>query len=310
MSQRLLALLTTQPKSAHELGAALGLDADSIHTQAQQLRQEGVPILLSEAGYALEGGTPAPQFVQVSGQFGRAMRYAGTVGSTQDEIRRWADDPADPAPHGAVCVAERQTGGRGRRGRTWDTTHGTLVFSVLLRPDSEGGLDLSLSQIGLLPLATGVALHQACGVGGLKWPNDLLAPDRRKLAGILLEADLRGDQARRAVLGIGLNVSTAPEGAAHLAEFLPNVSRAGILSEALAALEHWLGQPAETVISAWRAANLTLGHPVQVQTNAGPVVGTALDLDEQGSLIVQAPNGEQHTIRGGDVQLVGRLERS
>ena len=73
-------------------------------------------------------GTPAPPLVQPAlppgTAFGRAMRYQGAVGSTQDEIRAWADDPHAPAPHGAVVVAERQTAGRGRQGRAWSSPSG------------------------------------------------------------------------------------------------------------------------------------------------------------------------------------------
>lgn len=306
MPQRLLSLLNTIPQSGAALGSQLGLAADSIRDLAQALIDDGVPVRLDADRYALASGTPAPQLVQVSGEFGRAMRYAGTVGSTQDEIRRWADDRLQPAPHGAVWVAEQQTGGRGRRGRAWSTTHGTLVMSVLLRHQA-GGQPLTLAYLSTLPLAIGVALHQACGVGGLKWPNDLLAPDRRKIAGILLEADLRGQEARRAVLGIGVNVTQAPAGAAHLSEYRPEITRAEVLGRTLTALEHWLAQPAPSILAAWRERNLTLGHPVQVQTNAGPVLGTALDLDEQGSLLVKTPDGQLHTIHGGDVQLIGSL---
>lgn len=100
--------------------------------------------------------------------------------------------------------------GRGRRGRAWTPVPGGLTFSVLLRGGGEDGqTPLTLPELALMPLAAGVAVQAACGAGGLKWPNDLLAPDGRKLAGILLEADLRGEEARRAVLGIGLNVSGA-----------------------------------------------------------------------------------------------------
>ena len=98
-----------------------------------------------------------------------------------------------------------------------------LVFSVLLR--GEEGSGLTLPDLALMPLAAGVALHAAAALPagvGLKWPNDLLTRaglPRRKVAGVLLEAELRGEEARRAVLGIGVNVTAAPEGAAHLAEF-------------------------------------------------------------------------------------------
>ncbi|GAA5514036.1 bifunctional ligase/repressor BirA [Deinococcus carri] len=301
-------LLTDRPQTGDALGARLGVNRVTVNTLARRLAEEGVPVTVSRGGYALAAGTPAPQLVPLTGAFGQAMRYLGTVGSTQDEARAWADDPDRPAPHGAVVVAERQTAGRGRRGRTWDTTHGTLVFSVLLHGP------LPLPDLGRMPLAAGVALQAACAgldVGsGLKWPNDLLAPDSRKLAGILLEADLRGEEARRAVLGIGVNVSAAPPGAAHLGEFAPGLTRADLLARILAELEHWLAAPPDAVLEAWRAANITLGREVRVTTAGGELSGMALDLDPQGSLLVRTSAGTTVTVHAGDVQLVGTLAPS
>jgi BirA family biotin operon repressor/biotin-[acetyl-CoA-carboxylase] ligase len=286
------------------LGARLGVNRVTVNTLARQLTEDGVPLKVTRGGYALEAGTPVPQFVGVAGTFGQALRYAGTVASTQDEARAWADDPQDPAPHGAVVVAERQTAGRGRRGRSWDTAHGSLVFSVLLHGP------LPLPDLARMPLVAGVALQAACGVGGLKWPNDLLAPDGRKLAGILLEADLRGEEARRAVLGLGVNVRAAPPGAAHLCEFVPGLTRAGLLARLLAELEHWLAAPPDAVLAAWRAVNVTLGREVRVSTGRGDLGGTALDLDAAGSLLVLTPEGQTVPVHAGDVELVGSLSPS
>ncbi|ANE44680.1 biotin--[acetyl-CoA-carboxylase] ligase [Deinococcus puniceus] len=307
MPTRLLPLLSDFPQSGEALGARLGVGRVTVNTLARRLEEDGVPVVVSREGYALAVGTPAPALVApllTTHTFGQALRYAGTVTSTQDVARAWADDADDPAPHGAVVVAERQSAGRGRRGRAWETTHGTLVFSVLLH-------GLTLPELALIPLAAGVAVQAAARIGGLpcglKWPNDLLAADGRKLAGILLEADLRGEEVRRAVLGIGINVSAAPDGAACLTEWRPGLTRARLLADLLAALEHWLAQPPAQILAAWRQASVTLGQPVQVQTPRGPVAGTALDIDAQGSLLVQISSGEVITISAGDVQLVGQL---
>ncbi|UQN07455.1 biotin--[acetyl-CoA-carboxylase] ligase [Deinococcus sp. QL22] len=303
MPDRLLPLLSDLPQSGEALGARLGVGRVTVNTLARRLEADGVPVVISREGYALAAGTPAPMLVApllATHTFGQALRYAGTVTSTQDVARAWADDAAAPAAHGAVVVAERQSAGRGRRGRAWDTTHGTLVFSVLLH-------GLTLPELALIPLAAGVAVQAASRIGGLKWPNDLLAADGRKLAGILLEADLRGEEVRRAVLGIGINVSAAPGGAAFLTEWRPDLTRDRLLADLLAALEHWLAQPLAQILTAWRQTSVTLGRPVQVQTPRGPVAGTALDIDAQGSLLVQVSGGEVVTISAGDVQLVGQL---
>ncbi|GGO35548.1 biotin--[acetyl-CoA-carboxylase] ligase [Deinococcus humi] len=305
---RLLSLLTDTPQSGEVLAGPLGLGRVTVNTLAHRLLEDGVPLQITRAGYALTPGTPAPQLVRRDGVLGAAMRYLGTVGSTQDTVRAWADDAMDPAPHGAVVVAERQTGGRGRRGRAWTPTPGALTFSVLLRGAGDAGeAPLTLPELALMPLAAGVAVAAACGVGGLKWPNDLLAPDGRKLAGILLEADLRGEEARRAVLGIGLNVSGAPAGAAHLNELRPEVSRAEVLGDILSQLERWLRAPPAEILEAWAGASVTLGRPVRVQTSRGPLEGVAERLDAGGSLIVRTLDGT-HTVSAGDVELIGTLD--
>lgn len=298
----LLAALGEETQAAEALAALLGRMVAEVERAADALALDGVPILRLPSGLALAPGTPAPRLVPVRGTLGAALRYAGTVTSTQDAVRAWANDAHTPAPHGAVQTAERQTAGRGRRGRAWTTTGGTLVFSVLLRPKA---LDLSPARLPLLPLAAGVALRAGAGVGGLKWPNDLLAPDGRKFAGVLLEAEYRGDTVRRAVLGIGFNVSAAPPGAAHLAEFRPELTRAALLADVLAELEHWLTAPAPELLAAWRAASVTLGRPVRVQTGGALVEGVARDLTADGALVVDTGGGPV-TIGAGDVELVAR----
>ena len=305
MPARLLPLLHSDPQSGEELAARLGIGRARLHALAHALQEQGFPVLVSRRGYALEPGTPAPQLLKLNG---RAYRYLGTTSSTQDELRSWATDPLSPAPAGAVVLAERQTAGRGRRGRVWEAGGHNLTFSVLLPPG------LEVSSLSLLPLAAGVALCKVtralAGVGGLKWPNDLLSPDGRKLAGLLLEADLRGEEVARAVLGVGLNVQSAPAGAAHLSQFQPQISRDTLLLALLDALDHWLSVPATEVMDAWRQLSVTLGQRVEVQTGAGPLRGVAHDLGPDGALQVQDDLGTLHRIGAGDVQLVGTLSHS
>ncbi|MFD1731272.1 hypothetical protein ACFSC4_09715 [Deinococcus malanensis] len=165
MPDRLLPLLSALPQTGDALGERLGVGRVTVHTLARRLAEQGVPVVVSRQGYALEPGTPAPGLVPVQGLFGRALRYTGTTTSTQDDLRHWAEHAKSPAPHGAVVVAERQTAGRGRRGRTWNTPHGTLVFSVLLCAP------LTLPELALMPLAAGVAVHEACRTGGSSGPT-------------------------------------------------------------------------------------------------------------------------------------------
>ncbi len=290
----LLDVLTTVPQSAERLADQLGVTTEAVGAELARLMGEGVPLLTTPGGHALALGTPAPTSLRPRGAFGRAYRYLGTLESTQDELRAWRD-----APHGAVVLAERQRAGRGRRGRPWHSPGEALTFSLLL---SEGPV---LDDPTLAPFAAGVALRAACGVGGLKWPNDLLAPDGRKLAGVLLESELRGGRVRRALLGVGLNVRGAPPGGAALGEFRP-VQRAELLSELLWQLEGWLAAPRGQVLATWREGSVTLGREVRVQTAQGEVCGVARALEWDGALSVETARGTVR-VTAGDVTLVGTL---
>jgi len=153
-----------------------------------------------------------------------------------------------------------------------------------------------------------VALAETAEVGGLKWPNDLLAPDGRKLAGVLLEADLRGEEVRYILLGIGLNVHEAPlpPEAAFLEAYRSGLRRVDLLARLLARLEHWYDRLADAgaVRDAWRRFSYTLGRTVRIETPAGPVEGLAEDIEPSGALRVRLPDGTRRTVSAGDVALL------
>ncbi|RMH53553.1 MAG: biotin--[acetyl-CoA-carboxylase] ligase, partial [Deinococcus-Thermus bacterium] len=195
-------------------------------------------------------------------------------------------------------------GGRGRRGRAWASAPGkSLTFSVLLRPT------LPPSALALLSLAAGLALREAVGLGGLKWPNDLLAPDGRKLAGVLLEAQVSGEEVAYVLLGVGLNVlhdPGLPSEAAALAEF-GGGSRAELLARFLGRLEARyteLHRDPGGFLADYKALSYTLGRPVRVGTPQGEVRGVATDISPDGSLLVEV-QGQTCRIGAGDVELVG-----
>ena len=181
----------------------------------------------------------------------------GSVTSTQDVAREM--------PIGSVVVADLQTAGRGRSSHSWEARRGAaLLVSFVLPPNP------------LLSLAAGVAAAEACGRGvRLKWPNDLLL-DGRKIGGILVEAS-----PARAICGIGINLTWAPEGAAQLDE-----PRDQLLQRLRPALERWSTTPAEQVLARWRNLSDTIGKKVRVELPDRIVEGIAQDIDANGSLVV------------------------
>lgn len=209
-----------------------------------------------------------------------------------------------------VVAASRQTRGRGRLGRSWESSSGGgLYASILLRPD------FAAAEAGRLTILSSVAVRDAVeAVTGLrpqiKWPNDLMV-NGRKLSGLLIETEPEGARLAFAVIGIGLNVRQEQE------DFSPEVRnlatsiygttrqlyrRADILAALLQAFEQRLAQPFAEVREAWEASSLTLGQRVTLKTARGKKYGQALGLDESGALLLRAESGEVETVTAGDMQ--------
>lgn len=246
----------------------------------------------------------------------RAVHLVGEVGSTQDVARELA---AQGAPDGTVVVAERQTAGRGRRGRRWEDAPpgGGLALTLLL--DLGHGALAS----GLVPHALGVAVHEACApmmmsavTLGLKWPNDVLARSDataapRKLAGVLVERErIPGATPREVLLcGVGLNVSLGGPPSSDRVDLTSLATdppeRGRILAALLEALDASLallvGAP-EDLLARYRAICETIGRAVVVEgAGAGPLAGTAVGVDADGRLLVSR-DGTIHAILSGTVR--------
>jgi BirA family transcriptional regulator, biotin operon repressor / biotin---[acetyl-CoA-carboxylase] ligase len=222
------------------------------------------------------------------------------------------------AGDGFLVVAEEQTAGRGRLGRSWWAPPGTcLLLSLLLAP-ARAGVPLPLRRAGQLTMCLGIgtveAIAQVTGVSArLKWPNDVLAGGR-KLGGMLSELSAVEDQLDYAVLGLGLNVNLdfAAAGApadltltatSLLAETGRPVDRLALLASILRGTEHWYGLAlrGDPVHGAWAEKLDTLGRRVRVSLLDGFVEGVAAGVTPEGGLLVQDDAGEVRTIWSGDV---------
>lgn len=235
------------------------------------------------------------------------VRRVARTASTQDVVLRAA---RAGAAEGFCCLADEQTAGRGRQGRAWVAPPGSaLLASVLLRrsPAVAAGIPFAAG------LAVIDALQATCGVNArLKWPNDVLV-DGHKLAGILSEVVPGSvDGGRVAVaLGLGLNlrVDRFPPGvdAVSLHALVEHPPDAEVLLLAwgdalrgrIAELEVG-GVPA--VVAGWRRHSIGLGSPVTVQSASGALEGVAVDVAEDGALLV-ASDGAVHRVLAGDVHL-------
>lgn len=251
---------------------------------------------------------------------GRAYRHVASTGSTNDDLRAWADAPA-----GAVLLAEYQSAGRGRLGRRWEAPPGSsLLFSALFRPN------WPVEQASWLTMIAGLAVVGAIRRTArpdrpldarLKWPNDvMLVADGqpRKTAGVLLDTSLGGDGAlERAIVGIGLNVNLPAEAlpdaptppTSLLAATGRGQDRLALLAAILGELErlYEAADAGRSPRAAWNVELLTLGQSVTVSPAGGgqPLRGVAETTTEEGYLLVRDGEGFLHTVTAGDVTLRG-----
>ncbi len=323
LRDEVLALLKGQqgaPLSGEAMSQKLGVSRAAVWKAMETLRQEGYVISSApRRGYVLECApdklSPG-ELMKPDRQVGRTLVCLERVDSTNNEVKRRA---AGTIPAGLVVVAEEQTGGRGRRGRTFVSPPGGLYLSALLQPAC------SLEQVSALTAWSAVAVCDAiqslCGVRPrIKWPNDIIL-EGRKLCGIVTELDLEGETAalRYVVVGIGVNLTQTREDfgpevapvAISLAQALGSAPRrAEVASALLDALEglnrdfpgNW-GQWLER----YRKDCLTIGSQIKVIRGSDSRTGTALGVDDTFALIVRWEDGSQETVSSGEVSVRGLL---
>ncbi|HVM51868.1 MAG TPA: biotin--[acetyl-CoA-carboxylase] ligase [Acidimicrobiales bacterium] len=218
-------------------------------------------------------------------------------------------------PEGVVVVADHQTAGRGRLGRTWEAPPGSsLLVTVLLRPS------IPVADGHLVTIAAALAAADACAAvagirPGLKWPNDLVVERdgaTRKIAGLLAESLVAGPTLDAVALGMGLNVQWPADLPDHLAGIATALNHeAGADVDRDAVLAAWLDCLADrydrltapggtdALLAAYRVACVTLGRSVRVDLGGETLEGVALEVTREGHLVVDA--GGRRTVTAGDV---------
>ena len=324
LRDQVLALLKAgdAPCSGEGMSRTLGVSRAAVWKAVEALRQEGYVISSApHRGYRLEDSPDLLSPGELAGALagrtvGAALLCLDTVDSTNNELKR----RADTAPDGLAVLAQEQTGGRGRLGRSFISPAGKgLYLSVLLRPQCV------LADAGMLTAWTAVAvcraLERCCGVrAGIKWPNDIVL-EGRKLCGILTELELEAETAalRHVIVGVGINVSQdaadfGPEVAPvaiSLAQALGQAPRRSQLAaEVLSALDDlYRAFPAQKAdyLARYRALCVTAGRPVRVLRPGQVRTGTAEAVNEDFALLVRWDNGEQEALSSGEVSVRGLL---
>lgn len=297
--------------SGEEIARTLDVSRAAIWKKIQELEVVGYQIeAVPHLGYRLTGLPEriVPEEIRCHLRT-RALGSRIFIFPTTDSTNRLALDMGRKgAPHGQTILAEAQTSGRGRLGRTWTSPAGKGIYlSLILRPK------LELSQVSKLTLAAAVAAAEALEAFGMrnvqiKWPNDLLIQGQ-KVCGILTEMVAEADRVECVILGIGINVnSTAADLPAHATslklEAGKTFDRSALTAELLNRLEERLNQVAgrawDETRAAWNRRSAVKGRTVKVTTLSEAVQGTAQGIDLSGALLVKTRDGLKK-IYSGDV---------
>lgn len=319
--QQLLALLADgQWHSGEELAGQLGLSRAAVWKQLAVLRERfGLQIhSVSGRGYRLPNRLELLDAGQIRSQMGettrawiRDLEIHDTIPSTNSHLM---EKPVGELKTGHVCLAERQTEGRGRRGRHWVSPFGCNIYLSLF-----WAYGLAPAALSGLSLAAGLAVVRALrrlGVEevGLKWPNDVLW-ENQKLAGLLLEVSGEQSGPSRVVLGLGMNLrlSEAEAGAIDQPwtslDQLPGgagLSRnqvvAALLDNLVAVLSRFEEQGLTALIPEWRQYDLYDGKRVLLQMGTRQIEGIHRGVEASGALLLETAEGVR-AYHGGEVSL-------
>mgnify|MGYP001289256542 CR=1 FL=1 len=286
--------------SGESLSQLLGVSRVAVWKHIRQLQELGYEIEASSKGYRLRSAPDAP-FPWVFGQRAAQVHYFPETSSTMDIAMEMA---RQGCPNFTIVVAERQTKGRGRLQRSWHSERGGLYFTMVLRPRMPLALAPLINLAASVDLA--MTLDALYGIQArLKWPNDVLV-EGRKLAGILSQMAAETDRIEYVNVGIGVNVhndtSQVDPPAISTARLTSEpVSRAEILAHFWERFERRLATGRwSDVVAEWKSRSATLGLFVRVQTLYELYEGRAVDVENNGGLILEKADGTRMTIVYGD----------
>ena len=312
--EKILSALAQAPVvSGEEISTSLGVTRAAVWKQITSLRADGYVIpgdprngyrLLAEGKRAYE-----VSLLRAFACEGRRVAFFPETGSTNTDLKRLA---AAGAPTGTLCVAEKQTDGRGRRGRSFASPAGGVYFSLLLRPD------LPLSEVsaltGAVAVATARVLERECGLPvGIKWVNDLYL-NNKKAVGILCEAtaDLESGTPEFVVVGVGIDLSgNLPK---ELDGIATTVERAGghvpdratLIAGIVREIEAVATEPLSAeILPESRRRSVLLGRAVTVTRGDESFRAVAKEINDRGELVVEREDGRRLTLSSGEVSVHG-----
>ena len=298
--------------SGQELCEKFGVSRTAVWKVINQLKEEGYEIeAVRNKGYILKGSADV---LSIHTKWaGTQVAFFEETDSTNNEIRRLAEQGA---PHGTLAVAERQLGGKGRRGRVWTSPAGVGIWmSMLLRPQID---PMAASMLTLvMALSTRRGIEKATGLKSeIKWPNDLVL-NKKKICGILTEMSTELMEIQYVIPGTGINVNQMefPDDIKATATSLRIESgkiqkRSEIIAAIMEAFEGYYDTFIETqdmsgLIEEYNANLVNLGNEVCVLDPAGEYRGVSEGINKEGALLVRLSDGTLKEIISGEVSVRG-----
>ena len=307
--------------SGQQLCDHFGVSRTAVWKVIRQLQEEGYQIeAVKNRGYLLKKDAvpdvmTVPEIISRlhSRWMGRNCIFLETVDSTNNYLKRAAEDGA---VNGTLAVAEEQTGGKGRRGRSWETPKGTnIAMTILLRPEirPEHASRLTL----LMAMAVVRGIQKETGLqAGIKWPNDVVV-DGHKVCGILTEMNTEVDYINYVVIGTGINVNQTefPEEIREIAGSLKlsaghSVARAGLIASIMEELEDLYEvflktEDLSALKDEYNRNCVTCGHEIRVLEPGHEYTGTTDGINDLGELVVKKADGETVCVYAGEVSVRG-----
>lgn len=302
--------------SGQQISEQLGISRTAVWKHIRVLKQRGYVIeSYTKKGYCLR---EAPELLSEQAieeglstkVVGRHIVYRERVDSTNNVAKKLADEGA---PEGTIVVAEEQTGGRGRINRSFLSPFAKGVwFSLILRPNIPPMEVSKMTLLAAVAVARAIRHHGLTDCG-IKWPNDILVKGR-KMVGILTELNGSAEKVNYIIMGIGVNTGiTAEDLPKDLQSIVTSFAREGVRVSRLALLETLLKEIEglyqtvcrdgfAPVLAEWRALSCMLGQDVTVTSIDKTFSGKAVDIDENGNLLVATSEGVE-VVMAGDIHV-------
>lgn len=322
MKSEILSLLRERGDyvSGQELCERFGVSRTAVWKAVNQLKKEGYCIeAVQNRGYLLAqedevfGQNELESRMKNTQWAGHPVTFYSQINSTNLQAKL---DAENGACQGALVVADMQTAGRGRRGRSWSSPAGTNVyFTLILKPDYAAGRVSMVTLVMALAVAEGI--RRTCGVeAGIKWPNDIVI-NGKKTCGILTEMSVEREYIQHVVIGVGINVGLqefAPEVAATAtslqAECKRKVPRAALVAHIMEAFEKYYALFLEKLdmsllLEEYNRLLVNRGREVRILDPKGEFTGISQGIDRAGELLVELPDKTVTNVYAGEVSVRG-----